>query len=188
MRLVLPAALISTILVAAAPAMADNDRSAAVPQVAKSASMAERSSAALDQISSVESGRTRLDQIDPGATDAASVDDDRLGAAEASGSPDACSLTNEQQAIVTSLAAQGKLPAGDCEMAAWFAAPRDKDELEGRQSLAEAVVAGAPELLGRNAEADRLAEIEAEQQRADAAAAALALSLLAPPPPPPPGK
>jgi len=97
-------------------------------------------------------------------------------------------LTNEQQAIVTSLAAQGKLPAGDCEMAAWFAAPRDKDELEGRQSLAEAVVAGAPELLGRNAEADRLAEIEAEQQRADAAAAALALSLLAPPPPPPPGK
>jgi hypothetical protein len=53
------------------------------------------------------------------------------------------------------------------------------------------VVTGAPELLGIETEAGRLAreaaEAELQRQQADAAAAAMALSILAPLPPAAPG-
>lgn len=179
------------LLALAAPALmanAEADRSAAITQVTKSRTMAERSSAAFDQISTVESGRSRVDQIDPSLAMLDAPGIDRLSDAEPAASPAPCVLTPEQQSIVTSLESQGKLPAGDCEMVAWFAQPGDKNEGEDRQSLAENVVAGAPELLGRDAEADRLAQLELEQRQAEAAAAAIALSILAPPPPVPPGK
>lgn len=186
MRPVTQSLLIAALLLGSAlPAQSDADRSAAIKQVTKSAAMSERSSAALDQISTVATGRTRLDQIDPAAALDTNMDGDHLNTAPTATPDDGCTLSPEQQSIVTSLEAQGKLPAGDCEMVSWFAQPRDKDEVESRQSLAESVVASAPELLGRSAEADRLAKLEADMARADAAAAAAALSLLAPPPIPP---
>jgi len=74
-------------------------------------------------------------------------------------------------------------------MVAWFAQPGDKVESEDRQSLAEAVVAGAPGMLGRDAEAGQLGALELEQRRAQAAAAAaIALTILTPVVPVPPGK
>ena len=74
-------------------------------------------------------------------------------------------------------------------MVAWFAQPGDKGEAEDLQSLAEAVIAGAPEMLGRESEADRLARLELEKRQAEAAAsAAIALTILTPVVPVPPGK
>lgn len=168
---------------------AEAGRSAAISQVTEARTTAERSSAAFDQISTVETGRSRLDQIDPSLALADPGDSERLaaGAPEERGS--GCTLSPEQQSIVTSLEAQGRLPAGDCEMVAWFAQPGDKVESEDRQSLAEAVVAGAPGMLGRDAEAGRLGALELEQRRAQAAAAAaIALTILTPVVPVPPGK
>ena len=173
-------------------AHAESDRSAAVNQVTKSLTLAERSSAAFDQLSAVETGRSRVDQIDPVLAAAEAPGGDQLSAAEpaepaAPGS--ACTLSPEQQSIVTSLEAQGRLPAGDCEMLAWFAQPGDKAEGEDRKSLAEAVISGAPETLGRESEADRLAKAELEERQAEvAASAAIALSILTPAVPVPPGK
>lgn len=168
---------------------AEAGRSAAISQVTEARTTAERSSAAFDQISTVETGRSRLDQIDPSLALADPGDSERLaaGAPEERGS--GCTLSPEHQSIVTSLEAQGRLPAGDCEMVAWFAQPGDKVESEDRQSLAEAVVAGAPGMLGRDAEAGRLGALELEQRRAQAAAAAaIALTILTPVVPVPPGK
>lgn len=168
---------------------AEAGRSAAISQVTEPRTTAERSSAAFDQISTVETGRCRLDQIDPSLALADTGDSERLaaGAPEERGS--GCTLSPEQQSIVTSLEAQGRLPAGDCEMVAWFAQPGDKVESEDRQSLAEAVVAGAPGMLGRDAEAGQLGALELEQRRAQAAAAAaIALTILTPVVPVPPGK
>lgn len=177
-----PAALVLALL-ACGGASADVDRSARITQVTRSTTMAERSSAAFDQISTVEAGRSSVSQIDPGLA----LKDDKSGpenlsAGQATMSASACELTPEQQSIVTSLEAQGKLPAGDCEMVAWFAEPRDKSEAEDRQSLAESVVAGAPELVGQDGEADRLAREAEELARAEAAAVAAAISLFSPTP------
>lgn len=186
-------ALFVALLAAVAPlAQADGeDRSAGIRQVTKGDTLAERSSAAFDQISTVQSGRSRLDQIDPSLALKDGAEIDRLSASEPPQPVEACTLTPEQQSIVTSLEAQGKLPAGECELVAWFARPGDKVENDDRQALAEAAVSGAPELLGVETEAGRLAqqEAEAEQQRqqADAAAAAMALSILAPQPSAAPG-
>ncbi len=154
-----PAALVFALLVGAA-ASADVDRSARITQVTRSTTMAERSSAAFDQISSVEAGRSSVTQIDPGLA----LKDDKsrpesLSAGQAPMSSSTCELTPEQQSIVTSLEAQGKLPAGDCEMVAWFAEPRDKSEAE-----------------------DRLAREAEELARAEAAATAAAISLFSPTP------
>lgn len=178
------ALLVLALAGAGTAAFADPDRSAAMVQLTPGATMAERSSAAVGQISTVENGRSRLDQIDPSIAASRESNSDVIEAETSRATPPSCVLDPEQQAIVTSLTAQGKLPAGDCEMLAWFAEPRDKDEITGRQSIAEAVVTTAPELVGRDGEADRLARLEEEQRRADALAAAAALSLLAPPPPP----
>ncbi|MBI1254588.1 MAG: hypothetical protein GC196_09635 [Hyphomonas sp.] len=183
------AAIVLSLAALAAIAQAEPDRSAAINQVTKLRTMAERSSAAFDQLSTVESGRSRVDQIDPALALAGSPDSDRLTAPEPAAPASACTLSPEQQSIVTSLEAQGKLPAGDCEMVAWFAQPGDKGEAEDLQSLAEAVIAGAPEMLGREPEADRLARLELEKRQAEAAAsAAIALTILTPVVPVPPGK
>jgi hypothetical protein len=177
-----PAALVLAFLVGGG-ASSEVDRSARITQVTRSTTMAERSSAAFDQISTVEAGRSSVTQIDPGLA----LKDDKAGpeslsAGQGPAPPSACELTPEQQSIVTSLEAQGRLPAGDCEMVAWFAEPRDKSEAEDRQSLAESVVAGAPELVGQDVEADRLAREAEDLARAEAAATAAAISLFSPTP------
>ena len=183
------AAILLTLAAMASMAHAEADRSAAINQVAKTRTLAERSSAAFDQLSTVETGRSRVDQIDPALAREDAPGNDQLAAAETAAPGSACILSPEQQSIVTSLEAQGKLPAGDCEMVAWFAQPGDKAEGEDRQSLAEAVIAGAPEMLGRESEADRLAQLELEKRQAEAAAsAAIALTILTPAVPVPPGK
>jgi hypothetical protein len=170
-------------------AHAEADRSAAINQVTKSRTLAERSSAAFDQLSTVETGRSRVDQIDPALAAADAPGSDQLAAPDPAAPGSACTLSPEQQSIVTSLEAQGRLPAGDCEMVAWFAQPGDKGEGEDRQSLAEAVIAGAPEMLGRESEADRLAKAELEERQAEAAAsAAIALTIFTPAVPVLPGK
>ena len=184
-----PAAILLTLAVLASMAHAEADRSAAINQVTKTRTLAERSSAAFDQLSTVETGRSRVDQIDPALAREDAPGNDQLAAAETAAPGSACILSPEQQSIVTSLEAQGRLPAGDCEMVAWFAQPGDKAEGEDRQSLAEAVNAGAPEMLGRESEADRLAQLELEKRQAEAAAsAAIALTILTPAVPVPPGK
>jgi len=183
------AAVLLTLAAVSAMAHAEADRSAAINQVTKLRTMAERSSAAFEQLSAVETGRSRVDQIDPALALSNAPDIDRLTAPEPAAPVSACTLSPEQQSIVTSLEAQGKLPAGDCEMVAWFAQPGDKVEGEDRQSLAEAVIAGSPEMLGRESEADRLAQQELERRQAEAAAsAAIALTILTPAVPVPPGK
>ena len=183
------AAILLTLAAMASMAHAEADRSAAINQVAKTRTLAERSSAAFDQLSTVETGRSRVDQIDPALAREDAPGNDQLAAAETAAPGSACILSPEQQSIVTSLEAQGRLPAGDCEMVAWFAQPGDKAEGEDRQSLAEAVNAGAPEMLGRESEADRLAQLELEKRQAEAAAsAAIALTILTPAVPVPPGK
>ena len=183
------AAILLTLAAMASMAHAEADRSAAINQVTKTRTLAERSSAAFDQLSTVETGRSRVDQIDPALAREDAPGNDQLAAAETAAPSSACTLSPEQQSIVTSLEAQGKLPAGDCEMVAWFAQPGDKAEGEDRQSLAEAVIAGAPEMLGRESEADRLAQLELEKRQAEAAAsAAIALTILTPAVPVPPGK
>ncbi|MDP1555023.1 MAG: hypothetical protein Q8L84_06150 [Hyphomonas sp.] len=166
-------------------AQTEVDRSAAMKQLAGDQTMAERSSAAFDQISTVDADRARVDQIDPTLAAADLPDGDELSAGEPAARAAGCGLTPEQQSIVTSLASQGRLPAGDCEMIAWLTRPGDKSESEDRQSVAEAVMSGAPELLGRDAEADRLAQLELEQRQAEATA--FVFTVL-PPAPVPPGK
>lgn len=173
-------------------AVAEADRSAAIKQVTRGATLAERSSAGFDQISTVAAGRTSaVDQIDP-SLEAKSVPEasgDKLTDGQAAASAGPCVLTPEQQAIVTSLQSQGRLPAGDCEMVAWFGRPGDEPDAEDRRSLAEAVVTTSPELLGQESEAARIARLEAERQQAEAAAsAAIAATILTPTLPGPPGK
>jgi len=183
------ASLLLTLASGASAAHAEADRSAAINQVTKARTMAERSSAAFDQLSNVETGRSRVDQIDPALARADTPDSDRLTASDRIAPERGCALSPGQQSIVTSLEAQGKLPAGDCEMVAWFAQPGDKAESENRQSLAEAVIAGSPEMLGRESEADRLAQLERDRRQGEAAAsAAIALTILTPVVPAPPGK
>lgn len=183
------AALLLTLAAVPAMAHAEADRSAAMNQVTKFRTTAERSSAAFEQLSTVEAGRSRVDQIDPALALSDAPDIDRLTAPEPAAPVSACTLSPEQQSIVTSLEAQGKLPAGGCEMVTWFAQPGDKVEGEDRQSLAEAVFTGSPEMLGRESEADRLVKAELEERQAEAAAsAAIALSIFTPEVPVPPGK
>lgn len=69
-----PAAL-ALALLASGAASADVDRSARITQVTRSTTMAERSSAAFDQISTVEAGRSSVSQIDPGLA----LKDDKSG-------------------------------------------------------------------------------------------------------------
>ncbi len=183
------AAVLLTLSALAPMAHAEADRSAAINQVTKSRTLAERSSAAFDQLSTVETGRSRVDQIDPALAAAGAPGSDQLSAGEPAAPGAACTLSPEQQSIVTSLEAQGRLPAGDCEMLAWFAQPGDKAEGEDRNSLAEAVISGAPEMLGRESEAHSLAQLELEKRQAEAAAsAAIALTILTPAVPVSPGK
>jgi hypothetical protein len=172
------------------PAGADPERSAAIPQVQSSTKMEERSNAAFEQIVLPGAGTRRggVDQIDPalfanGAPDGAAFDLDP--SAESEQIP-ACTLTPEQQSIVTSLEAQGRLPAGDCEMVAWFAKPADKSE-EDRRALAAAVLAAAPELVGQESDEARASRLEAERLAAEAVAAAV-LTYLLPITPVDPGK
>ncbi|MFN3912310.1 hypothetical protein [Hyphomonas sp.] len=160
---------------------ADADRSASIRQVTNSETLAERSSAAFEQIASVAAGRSSVSQIDPLAAEMETADSSDLGADRAPGAT-ACILTPEQQSIVTSLESQGKLPAGDCELVAWFSEPGDKSEAEDRRALAESVAAAAPDLLGREAEAGQLAREAEELARAEAMATAIAVTIFAPPP------
>ncbi|MFN7163982.1 MAG: hypothetical protein ACK4P2_04115 [Hyphomonas sp.] len=180
-----PLLLLFSLAGAGGLSLAETDRSAAIRQVTGERPMAERSSAAFDQISTVAAGRGRVDQIDPALAPADLPDGDELTARDPALRASGCTLTPDQQSIVTSLAAQGRLPAGDCEMIAWLARPGDKSDSEDRRSVAEAVITAAPELLGRDADADRRAQLEIEQRQAEAAA--VIFSVL-PPLPVSPGK
>ena len=177
-RLLRPASLALAAMLAGLSAGAEPDRSASIKQLAPGSTPAERSSAAFDQITPV-TGETRgrVDQIDPSLTPGA--DDTDLTATAISGSRTGCTLTAEQRAIVTSLEAQGRLPAGDCEMAAFFAQPGDKSD-EDRRALSAAVLAAAPELAGRESEAR--AEAESRKAAAEQAAATVSTYLLPPVP------
>lgn len=167
-------------------AQAESSRSAAIRQVTSGETLPERSAAGFDQIATIDAGRGKVDQIDPALAMKVVPESDRLETDPEVPST-GCSLTREQQAIVTSLQAQGKLPVGDCEMIAWFARPGDQSEGEER-ALAEAAAANAPELLGQEAERDRAARLEAEQQQADAAAVSVSTTIFTPVSPAPPGK
>jgi hypothetical protein len=149
---------------------AEADRSAAIRQVTRGATLAERSSAALDQIAPGQVARGKVEQIDPSLALKVAPESETLSSAGPGPSPSGCVLTPEQQAIVTSLESQGRLPAGDCEMAAWFTRPQDKSEAELRANLAEPALTAAPELAGREAEADREASLAAAQREAAATA------------------
>lgn len=152
---------LTALLLAVFPAGAETDRSAAIRQVAAGETLAERSSASFDQIKPVaREARGRVDQIDPSL---ATERDDDLDIEMAAARPSGCVLTPEQQAIVTSLQSQGRLPAGECEMLAFFADPDDKSD--DRRGLAEAIMAGAPELAGHESEAARQARLEEEARR-----------------------
>lgn len=170
MRPRLPSACIVLMLMtggAGQVSAADPDRSAAIPQVTRGATLAERSAAGFEQIATVEAGRSKVEQIDPALAVRIEPEADRLLPGAAPPPPEAgCRLTPDQQAIVTSLEAQGKLPAGDCEMVAWFARPGDKSENEERAALSVAVAGAAPELLGREGEAEAAARLAAEQRAA----------------------
>lgn len=176
---------LTALLSAALPALAGTDRSAAIPQVAAGETMAERSSAAFDQITPVApESRGRVDQIDPSL---ASEADDALDIDGAAAPASGCVLTPEQQAIVTSLQAQGRLPAGECEMLAWLTDPDDKSD--DRRGLAEAIMAGAPELAGQESEAARQARLEEEARKeAEAATKATVSTFLLPSVPANPGQ
>jgi hypothetical protein len=166
-------------LLACLPSGAEPDRSAAIRQLSSGATMAERSSAAFDQITSVmPQARGRVDQIDPSLRPAS--EDTGLSAMASSAGRAPCVLTAEQRAIVTSLEAQGRLPAGDCEMAAFLTQPGDKSEEDRRVTVA-AVLSTAPELAGQESEAGRKARI-AEESRAAAAEAAVSTYLVPPVP------
>ncbi|MFN7178806.1 hypothetical protein [Hyphomonas sp.] len=169
-RLPLSAGAALAALIVCLPSGAEPDRSAAIKQLSSGATLAERSSAAFDQITPAKPDtRGRVDQIDPSLTPAS--DETGLSAMASSASRTPCILSAEQRAIVTSLEAQGRLPAGDCEMAAFLTQPGDKSE-EDRRATAAAVLTAAPELVGQESEAARQARL-AEESRAAAAAEAV---------------
>ena len=182
-----PAAAALAALVLSPVSHADPDRSAAIKQVTRGETLAERSSASFDQIATVTAARRgAVEQLDPTLPDGSYPDDDaaNLTGAQGAGISPACVLSPEQQAIVTSLQSQGRLPAGECEMLAWFAQPGDPVEGDERRSLAEAVIVTSPELLGQESEADRQARLEADRAAAEAVAAGeIAATIFMPVPP-----
>jgi hypothetical protein len=182
-----PAAAALAVLVLSPVSHADPARSAAIKQVTRGETLAERSSASFDQIATVTAARrSAVEQLDPSLPDGSYPEDDAasLTGAQGAGIAPACVLSPEQQAIVTSLQSQGGLPAGECEMLAWFAQPGDPVEGDERRSLAEAVIVTSPELLGQESEADRQARLEADRAAAEAAAAReIAATILMPVPP-----
>ena len=179
------AALIASVCLVPAAA-AEADRSAAIKQVTRGETLAERSSASFNQITPVTGNRSAVEQLDPNLQDDSYPEN---GAANLTGTQGTvvapvCVLSPEQQAIVTSLQSQGRLPAGECEMLAWFAQPGDPVDGDERRSLAEAVIATSPELLGQESEADRQARLQADREAAEAAAAReIAATILMPVPP-----
>jgi hypothetical protein len=181
------AAAALAVLVLSPVSHADPDRSAAIKQVTRGETLAERSSASFDQITAVTAARRgAVEQLDPSLPDSSYLGDDAasLTGAQGAGIAPACVLSPEQQAVVTSLQSQGRLPAGECEMLAWFAQPGDPVEGDERRSLAEAVIVTSPELLGQESEADRQARSEADRQAAEAVAAReIAATILMPVPP-----
>jgi hypothetical protein len=182
-----PAAAALAVLVLSPVCHADPDRSAAIKQVTRGETLAERSSASFDQIATAATARRgAVEQLDPSLPDGSYLEDDaaNLTGAQGAGIAPACVLSPEQQAIVTSLQSQGRLPAGECEMLAWFAQPGDPVEGDERRSLAEAVIVTSPELLGQESEADRQARLEADRAAAEAVAAReIAATILMPVPP-----
>jgi hypothetical protein len=188
-RLLWPSAAAALAVLVLSPlSHADPDRSAAIKQVTRGETLAERSSASFDQIATAATARRgAVEQLDPSLPDGSYLEDDaaNLTGAQGAGIAPACVLSPEQQAIVTSLQSQGRLAAGECEMLAWFAQPGDPVEGDERRSLAEAVIVTSPELLGQESEADRQARLEADRAAAEAAAAAreIAATILMPVPP-----
>lgn len=182
-----PVAAALAVLVLSPVSHADPDRSAAIKQVTRGETLAERSSASFDQIATVTAARRgAVEQLDPSLPDGSYPENDAANLTGAQGSvvAPACVLSPEQQAIVTSLQSQGRLPAGECEMLAWFAQPGDPVEGDERRSLAEAVIVTSPELLGQDSEAERQARAEADRAAAEAAAARdIAATILMPVPP-----
>jgi len=182
-----PAAAALAVLVLSPVSHADPDRSAAIKQVTRGETLAERSSASFDQIATAATARRgAVEQLDPSLPVGSYLEDDaaNLTGAQGAGNSPACVLSPEQQAIVTSLQSQGRLPAGECEMLAWFAQPGDPVEGDERRSLAEAVIVTSPELLGQESEADRQARLEADRAAAEAVAAReIAATILMPVPP-----
>ena len=180
-RLRLSAGAALAALIIYLPSGAEPDRSAAIKQLSSGATMAERSSAAFDQITpAAQQARGHVDQIDPSLKPAS--DETGLSASGPSAGRGPCILTAQQRAIVTSLEAQGRLPAGDCEMAAFLTQPGDKSE-EDRRATAAAVLTAAPELVGQESEASlqaRLAEERAAAAAAEAAAATVSTYLVSP--------
>lgn len=182
-----PMAAALAVLVLSPVSHADPDRSAAIKQVTRGETLTERSSASFDQIAIASAARRgAVEQLAPSLLDGSYPENDagNLTGAPGAGVAPACVLSSEQQAIVTSLQSQGRLPASECEMLAWFAQPGDPVEDDERRSLAEAVIVTSPELLGQESEADRQARAEADRAAAEAAAArdiAATILMLVPP-------
>ena len=157
------------------PASADGapDRSAAIPQLVKEPSVSARSSAALDQISSVPgTARGAVDQIDPAAREAPLASDagqEASGLAAPAASRRArtapCDLTADQAAIIQALRMQGQVIADDCDLIEWVAITGEKaDPAEDRRALGAEAAAALPEMY--SAEAAWEAEQRAAEEQA----------------------
>lgn len=155
------------------PALAD--RSAKIDQVVRKDTIAERSSAAFDQISATpRTGRGSIDQIDPSARprDESGPFDTAVQRLPRPSPPHGCDVSADQAAIIASLKAQGQIISEDCDLADWVAIAGDRSGKDERRATGEALSATRPELLSFEAQRDKEAAERAEQERLDAARAA----------------
>lgn len=142
-----------------------DDRSAAMSQLVKETTVSVRSSASLDQISSVAAdARGAVEQIDPSARAVPEAtrsvregQDDFLVADALSGenSSQTCVISPDQAAIVQSLRMQGQIVADECEIIEWLAVSgQGRTVSDTRRREEEAVIVMMPGLLAADAAAD----------------------------------
>lgn len=168
------AAIAALAATAAGPALAD--RSAKIDQVVKNDTLAERSTAAQDQIgTTIPERRGSIEQIDPAARPRYE-NDERALAVSAQRPPRQeerdCEVGADQAAIIESLKAQGKIVGDDCDLIDWVAVTGDRSGRDDRRAVAEALAATRPELLSIEAEREREQAEKLEQERIEAARAA----------------
>ena len=158
------------------PALAD--RSAKIDQVVRKDTVAERSNAALDQISAgPRTERGSIDQIDPSARarDDGGQFDTAIPSLPRPAQTRGCEVSADQEAIIESLKAQGKVIGDDCDLIDWVAIAGDRSGKDERRAVGEALSATRPELLSLEAQRDKEAAERAELERLEAARAAATL-------------